>query len=87
MLAYGYKPSDLMQMTALDVVDFFRGHRARLEMEIKLLFDAAEMAGMLATGKFKRSRPVTNEQRHYSERTRQLIDEEDRKDKEKGKIK
>jgi hypothetical protein len=87
MLAYGYKPSDLMQISALDVVDFFKGHRERLKMEIKLLFDAAEMAGLLATGNYRRPPKQEDVRTRYSDKTRELIEKADRKDREQGKIK
>lgn len=84
-MAYGYKPSDLMQMRAIDVVDFFKGLRARLKGEYKLLFDAAEMAGMLATGQYRRKSGEI-ERTNYSPKIRDMIAEADERDRKLGLI-
>ena len=86
MLAYGYKPSDLVQISALDVVDIVTGLRQRLDNEIKIMYNAAEMAGMLATGKYRRSSSGP-ERTTYSDKIRKMIAEQDKKDLSTGKIK
>ena len=84
-MAYGYKPADLVHMRAIDVVDFFKGLRRRLKEERKMMFDAAEMAGLLATGKYRRSR-ADLDRSEYSDKIKEMIAEQDRIDIEKGLI-
>lgn len=80
MLAYGYKPSDLMQIYALDVLDFKRGLAARLTFEVDVLYTAAEIAHGTKVRKPK------NERRTYSPKIREMIAQADIKDKKEGLI-
>ena len=80
MLAYGYKPSDLMQIYALDVLDFKRGLAARLTYEQDVIFLAAEIAHGTKVRKTK------NERNTYSPKIREMIEKADLKDKKAGLI-
>lgn len=57
LLAYGYKPAELKEICARDVVDFMRGLRKRIEAEASMLLDAVELGGMIACGKWRRKKP------------------------------
>lgn len=80
LLAYGYKPADLIQITAQDVFDFHKGLSARMNVEWEQMITAAEVAAGTKVRKKK-------EMRRYSNKVRQMIEEQDRKDRELGKIK
>ena len=81
-MAFGYKPRDLIHVYAQDVLDWKRGLESRYEYDTHILYTAAEIAAG------RRDRPSKNKARSkYSQKFRDLIAQEDRKDKEKGKIK
>jgi predicted dithiol-disulfide oxidoreductase (DUF899 family) len=82
-LAFGYKPPDLIHVFARDVLDWKRGRSAQLEYEANLLFTVGEIAAG------RRDRPIRKEKirKTYSDQTRKLIEQADKLDKQRGKIK
>jgi len=81
LLAYGYKPLELMQITALDVLDFKLGLYARLDQEVNILYTAAEIAAKT------KARVSGSQQEKYSPHVRKMIEEADKRDRLAGKLK
>jgi hypothetical protein len=82
-MAYGWKPIDLVQASAQDVVDFFKGHRERLQNENDRVYDVVEL---IVKGKYRPKRQQL-ERTRYSDKVRKMIEEQDKKDIAAGKIK
>ncbi len=80
LLAYGYKPSELCEIGARDVVDFFRGFLDRAKEEHEIWLDRLEFAGIIAKG----GRRTGKVPERMSEGARAIKEQYDEIDRKKG---